>query len=114
MLGKHNNIDTKIYTLLDDGQTFQVGSISIKGILTPGHTPGSMSYLINDNYLFVGDAFGLKDGKVVKPNKLFTGDMKTAVESFNKITHLPDAKFIFTAHSGYTRNYKYAVTTKLE
>ena len=114
LLGKHNNIDTQIYTLLQDGQTIQVGDISIKGILTPGHTPGSMSYLINDNYLFVGDAFGLKDGKVVKPNKLFTGDMKTAVESFNKITHLPDAKFIFTAHSGYTRNYKYAVTTKLE
>jgi len=114
MLAKHNKIDTKIYTLLEDGQTLQVGGINIKGILTPGHTPGSMSYLINGKYLFVGDAFGLKDGKVDKPNKLFTGDMKTAIQSFGKIAHLPEAEFIFTAHTGYTGDYKNAIKTKIE
>ena len=114
MLTKHNKIDTKIYTLLNDGQTFRVGTISIEGILTPGHTPGSMSYLINDKYLFVGDAFGLKNGKVDKPNNFFTDDMKTAIQSFDKITHLPKAKFIFTSHTGYSSDYKNAVKTKLD
>jgi len=114
MLSKHNTIDTKIYTLLNDGQSFRVGTISIKGILTSGHTPGSMSYLINGKYLFVGDAFGLKKGKVDKPNDFFTDDMKTAIKSFNKISHLPNAKFIFTAHSGYSSDYKKSIPAKLE
>jgi len=114
MLSKHNKIDTKIYTLLNDGQTFRVGTINIEGILTSGHTPGSMSYLINGKYLFVGDAFGLKKGKVDKPNDFFTDDMKTAIQSFDKITHLPNAKYIFTAHTGYSSDYKKAINTKLE
>jgi len=114
MLSKHNKIDTKIYALLNDGQTFRVGTIPIEGILTPGHTPGSMSYLINGKYLFVGDAFGLKNGKVDKPNDFFTDDMKTAIHSFDKINRLPNAKYIFTAHSGYSSDYKSAVNTRLE
>ena len=114
MLSKHNKIDTKIYTLLNDGQTFRIGTINIEGILTSGHTPGSMSYLINDKYLFVGDAFGLKKGKVDKPNDFFTDDMKTAIQSFDKINHLPNVKFIFTAHTGYSSDYKKAINIKLE
>lgn len=114
MLNKYNKIDSKSYTLVNDKQTIHIGKIRIRGILTPGHTPGSISYLVNDSWLFVGDAFGLKDGKIDKPNKVYTMDMKTAILSFNKITHLPKAEFIFTAHSGYTGDYKNAVNIKLE
>ena len=39
MLNRHNQIDTKTYTLLDDQQIIQIGNIHIQGILTPGHTP---------------------------------------------------------------------------
>ena len=114
MLNKHNQIDTKTYTLLDDQQNIQIGNIRIKGILTPGHTPGSMSYLINGKYLFVGDAFGLKDGKVDNPNKLFTKDMETAVKSFGKINNLPGTEYIFTAHTGFSNDYSNAVKTELK
>ena len=110
----HNKLYTKEYNLLDDQQTVQIGNIRIKTITTPGHTPGSMSYLINDKYLFVGDAFGLKEGKVDKPNKFFSGDMKTAIQSFKKITNLPTAAYIFTAHNGFTSDYKNATNTRLE
>jgi len=113
MLNRYNKIDTKSYALVDDQQTIQIGKIRIKGILTPGHTPGSMSYLVNDTYLFVGDAFGLKDGKVDKPNKVYTNDMKTAIQSLDKISNLPHAEYIFTAHTGYTGNYKNAIKTIL-
>ena len=47
MMNSHNKINTKTYSLLDDQQTITIGNLSIKGILTSGHTPGSMSYLIN-------------------------------------------------------------------
>src|ERR1035437_803061 len=109
MLSRHNQIDVKTYTLLDDQQNIQIGNIHIKGILTPGHTPGSMSYLVNDKYLFVGDAFGLKDGKVDKPNQLFTKDMETSIKSFGKINHLTGTEYIFTAHTGFSNDYKNAV-----
>jgi len=114
MMGKHNKIDVKIYSLLNEQQTIRIGKIIIKGILTPGHTPGSMCYLINDKYLFVGDAFGLKNGKVDKPNDFFSSDMKSAVQSFDKINKLPKAEYIFTAHTGYSTDYKNAINTKLE
>lgn len=81
--------------------------------MTPGHTLGSMSYLVNDTCLFVGDAFGLKNGKVDTPNKFFSSDMKTAILSFDKISNLSDVEYIFTAHNGYTNNYKNAVNTRL-
>jgi len=114
MMGKYNKIDTKVYNLLNDQQTIRLGNFSIKGILTPGHTPGSMCYLVNGKYLFVGDAFGLKNGKVDKPNKKYTGDMKTAIQSFDKIIKIPKAQYIFTAHTGYSINYKNATNTTLK
>lgn len=49
--------------LLKDGDTFTVGNISIKAILTPGHTPEHMSFLITD----VG-------GGASEPIALATGD----------------------------------------
>ena len=101
----HNRLSTKEYILL--------GGVSIKAIMTPGHTLGSMSYLVNDTCLFVGDAFGLKNGKVDTPNKFFSSDMKTAILSFDKISNLSDVEYIFTAHNGYTNNYKNAVNTRL-
>lgn len=112
-LGSHNSISRKNYKLLNDGQILTVGSLKIKCILTPGHTPGSMSYVVNDSLLYVGDAFSLTKGKITKPNPVFTQDMETALKSFDKIAKLPTVTHIFTAHTGYSCEYKYAVDTKL-
>jgi len=109
MMFFHNKIATKSYILLNDQQKLKLGNISIKTIETPGHTPGSMSYIINGKYLFVGDAFGLKDGKIDKPNKFFSMDMKSAIQSLTKIANLPDVEYIFTAHTGYSSDYKNAM-----
>jgi hydroxyacylglutathione hydrolase len=110
----HNKIATPNYTLLDDQQMLTVGKTTIKGILTPGHTPGSMCYVINSKYLFVGDAFALNNGKIDKPNKFFSMDMKTAIQSFGKISNLPLVECIFTAHTGYSVDYRNAVKTELK
>lgn len=109
MMGTHNKIDVKSYNLINDQDTLIIGNLKIKGILTPGHTPGSMCYLINGKYLFVGDAFGLKNGKIDKPNSIFTEDMATAVKSLTKIAGLPEVKYIFTGHTGYSDNYSKAM-----
>ena len=69
----------------------KISELNIEGISymeTPGHTPGSTSYLLeSDQILFVGDAITNKSGKAII-NKAFTLDMKMAEKSkdliFNK------------------------------
>ena len=114
MMFFHNKLSRKDYTLLEDGQNLKIGKTQIFCILTPGHTPGSMSYLIDNKYLFVGDAFGLKDGKIDKANSFFSKDLKMAVKSFDKIKNLPNVEYIFTAHNGFSNDYKNAVMTDLK
>jgi glyoxylase-like metal-dependent hydrolase (beta-lactamase superfamily II) len=104
-----NHIPTKDYSLIDDRQFLQLGTLNVQGILTPGHTSGSMCFLVNDKYLFTGDAIRLKDGKIVEFNKFFNMDSKAAKESIKKITNLPGVEYIFTAHYGYTGDYSNAV-----
>ena len=108
-----NKIDAKTYSLIADQQVFNIGNLIIKGILTPGHTPGSMCYLINDKYLFTGDLLSIKNGKIEKFNEFFNMDTKTAIKSIGKITHL-NCESIFSAHYGYTNDYKYAVKDRLK
>lgn len=106
-----NNIDTEEYFLIEDQQIFSIGNLKIKGILNPGHTPGSMSYIINDKYLFTGDALSLKDGKIEKFNEFFNMDTETAIKSMEIITKIPNIEYIFTAHHGYSNDYKKAVSS---
>jgi len=107
-----NKIDTKDYTTIDDQQILNIGNIKIKGFLNPGHTPGSMSYLVNDKYLFTGDALSLHAGKIDKFNDFFNVDTKTAINSMARITQISGAEYIFTAHHGYTNDYKNAVSVR--
>lgn len=104
-----NKIDAKVYSLIEDQQVINIGNLKIKGILTPGHTYGSMCYLINDIYLFTGDALSLKNGKIDKFNEFSNTDTKTAIHSIANVVQLPGTKYIFTAHHGYTDDYKNAV-----
>lgn len=104
-----NKISAKEYTLIDDQQIINIKNIKIKGILTPGHTSGSMCYLINDKYLFTGDAISLKEGKIGKAIDFFNMDSKTANKSIEIITRIPEAEYIFTAHYGFSSDYKNAV-----
>ncbi len=98
------------YSLIEDNQVIELLGLKIQGILVPGHTPGSMCYLINDKYLFTGDALSLKDGKIARFNKFFNMDSETAAKSMEKLTNLPKAEYILTAHHGISSDYKNAVS----
>ena len=52
-----NNQHQSSFTIekLQDGDTFNIGSISLKVIHTPGHTPGSLTINVGDKLLFTGD-----------------------------------------------------------
>ncbi len=96
-----NNLKREDYLLLEDRQVLNIGNTEIQGILVAGHTPGSTCYLINNEHLFIGDALSLKNGKIDRFNEMFNMDTETAVKSMNKLTNIPNVKYIFTAHYGY-------------
>jgi len=104
-----NKIDTKAYTTLTDQQVLRIGNRNIQAVLTPGHTPGSMCFLIDDKYLFTGDALSLKESKIAQFNEFFNMDTEEAIHSLDKIAHFQDVEYIFTAHHGVSNDYKYAI-----
>ena len=46
--------------LFQDGQTFHLGTVEVKVMFTPGHTPACACYLIEDA-VFVGDTIFMPD-----------------------------------------------------
>lgn len=82
--------------LFIDGMKFKIGNLNVKVIHTPGHTPDSVSYLINDA-LFVGDTLFMPyigTGRTDFPG----GDAETLFHSIQKIFTLPETTRIFTCH----------------
>ena len=83
--------------LLEENQVLEAGSIKIKTIHTPGHTPACSSYLI-DNYLFTGDALFMPDygtGRCDFP----MGSAEDLYDSIHeKLYKLSDETKFFTGH----------------
>lgn len=83
--------------LLKDGDLVEAGSIKIKVIATPGHTPACTSFLIGD-MIFTGDSLFMPDsgtGRCDFP----AGDASIMYDSItNKLYKLPDTTKVFTGH----------------
>lgn len=100
----HNSIPEG-YKTMADGETVTVGDTKVRGVLAPGHTPGSMCFVVNDSILISGDAFSLQGGKASNFNELFTMDMPTHLESIKKLSALQGIKHIYTAHYGFSDDF---------
>ncbi len=99
--------------LLEDGQVIQAGSVAIKTISTPGHTPACVSFLIED-MVFSGDALFMPDygtGRCDFPE----GSAADLYESIhNKLYALPEETRVFVGHDYQPggRELKYETTIK--
>lgn len=83
--------------LLKDGEEFSAGSIKIKTLFTPGHTPACASYYIGGN-IFVGDALFMPDygtGRCDFPAGS-AADLYRSVH--DRIYELPADTKIYTGH----------------
>ncbi|MGZ4880136.1 MAG: MBL fold metallo-hydrolase [Halobacteriota archaeon] len=110
----YNRALKKPYKVLKNGDIVQAGDTKIEALATPGHTPGSMSFLVNSSILFVGDTLVLKEGKVRHFSKLHMRDLThmdiaTQTESVRKIAQLKNISLMVTAHTGYTTDFKSAM-----
>lgn len=98
---KHNKIKRKDYKLLNDDETIMIGNIKVKAISTPGHTKGSMSYLVDDKILIIGDTLLVRKGRIIPFNTIQNMDSKTQIKSIEKIKRINGVEMICTGHSGY-------------
>jgi hydroxyacylglutathione hydrolase len=91
---------------VEDGQKWKVGRFTIQAIHSPGHTPGSMSYLLyeaggNPWMIFTGDALFSGDvGRVDLLGMDRADEMAGLLYDtlFNRILPLGDQVIIFPAH----------------
>jgi glyoxylase-like metal-dependent hydrolase (beta-lactamase superfamily II) len=100
--------------------TVSVGAIDIELIHTPGHTPGSQCFLV-DNKLIAGDTLFLEGcGRTDLPG----GDPAALYESINtKLAKVPDDAVLFPGHlysaepsatMGETRKWNYVFKPKTQ
>jgi hydroxyacylglutathione hydrolase len=84
--------------LLNDGDTVSFGSVELKVLHTPGHTPGSLCFLTGQ-YLISGDTiFPGGPGKTRTP-----ADLRQIIESITKkIFVLPDDTQVYPGHGDST------------
>jgi glyoxylase-like metal-dependent hydrolase (beta-lactamase superfamily II) len=112
-LKRRNRLEAA-YTPLEDEASFVVGSMRVRAILTPGHTPGSTSYLVDESALFTGDLLVLKRGRAMPGSRLISNDVEESERSIRKLAErVPEAALLCTGHSGYTTDYRYAMARYL-
>lgn len=100
-------------TLLKDGDSFRVGNIEIRAVLTPGHTPEHLSFLVTDHgggadepmavltgdFIFVGDV-GRPDllESAAGQQGVMESSAQTLYESLRSTRELPGFLQILPAH----------------
>jgi len=82
--------------LFEDGDTYQVGSMTCFAIYTPGHTPACMVHVMG-NAAFVGDTLFMPDGGSARAD-FPGGDAGTLYDSIQKLLALPDDMRLFMCH----------------
>lgn len=82
--------------LFDDGDTYQIGSMAVRTIHTPGHTPACVTHVVGDA-AFVGDTLFMPDGGSARAD-FPGGDAGELYDSIQKILSLPDEMRLFICH----------------
>ena len=82
--------------LLNDGEIFSIGALSVNTMYVPGHTPACVAYQIGDA-VFVGDTMFMPDVGTARCD-FPGGDPKTLYASVRKILSLPDETRLFMCH----------------
>ena len=91
--------DGSINNFINEDTVFELGSVKIECIFTPGHTPGGVCFYLED-MLISGDT--LFNGSVGRTD--FVGaDHKTLINSIKtKLVSLPDETVVLPGHGGET------------
>lgn len=88
--------DADFDRLFEDGDSFKVGELEVKVMLTPGHTLGSITYVAGDA-AFVADTFMHVDAGTTRCD-FPGGSAHELYKSLQRILALPEKTRIFVGH----------------
>ena len=97
------------YNFLDDGEIIDIQGIKVQVISTPGHRLGHTAYLIDEEFLFTGDALRLKKGEVKTFLRIISSDYEKQKRTIENLAGLDNISILFTAHNGFTTNFDKAI-----
>jgi len=83
--------------LFSNGDTLQVGEMTIKAMHLPGHTPADLAYVVNEQAAFVGDTIFMPDVGTARCD-FPGGSAETLFDSIEKLLSLPDDTEIYICH----------------
>lgn len=86
--------------LFNDGESFAIGSLQVRAMHTPGHTPACMTYVVSDavqTVAFVGDTLFMPDYGTARCD-FPGGDARTLYRSINKVLSLPPETLLYMCH----------------
>jgi glyoxylase-like metal-dependent hydrolase (beta-lactamase superfamily II) len=83
--------------LFADGDTLQVGNLTIEAMHLPGHTPADLAYIINGQAAFVGDTLFMPDVGTARCD-FPGGSAETLYDSIEKLMALPADTEIYICH----------------
>jgi glyoxylase-like metal-dependent hydrolase (beta-lactamase superfamily II) len=98
-MGHQNTLPVATYKTVADKESLTVDGIVVRAMATPGHTLGSMCFLV-DSALFTGDLCMVKDGAIEPMLSIFTEDRAQDSASIRDIAQYRSIKTLYTAHSG--------------
>lgn len=82
--------------LFQDEDTLDIGSLKVRVMHTPGHTPACLTYVVQDA-AFVGDTLFMPDYGSARAD-FPGGDARTLYRAMRRILALPENTRIFTCH----------------
>lgn len=86
-----------------DGDEFTLAGLSVRVLSTPGHTPGGVCYIVNDELMLTGDTlFHRAYGRVDHPG----GDLDTLFGSLKRLLRLPKNYPIYPGHGEASTIFK--------
>ena len=83
---------------IKDNESFTLGTIELKTILAPGHTPGSICFHFDD-ILISGDVLFYRG---VGRTDLFGGSYETLLNSLKELFKLPESTKVYPGHGEFT------------
>ena len=96
--------------LFDDGDAYNIGTMTAHAMHTPGHTPACMTHVVGDA-AFVGDTLFMPDGGSARAD-FPGGDARTLYRSIKRVLTLPNDTRLFMCHDygPNGRNIKWETT----
>nr|WP_092069014.1 MBL fold metallo-hydrolase [Dendrosporobacter quercicolus]NSL47312.1 MBL fold metallo-hydrolase [Dendrosporobacter quercicolus DSM 1736]SDL84789.1 Glyoxylase, beta-lactamase superfamily II [Dendrosporobacter quercicolus] len=98
----------KNLTPIENNDFLKLGNTMIKCLLTPGHTAGSVCFLVSDSYLFTGDTIFIEGCGICNTDGGNAEEMYHSIQMIKKT--VPPDILVYPAHSygkkpGYPLSY---------